>query len=105
MPQQDPLDSAWVGYLERLGLPLFLILFGCLIIWKLLPHVIDWFKSATGSHNAVASAVPDIKESLRKLADEGNEKLDLIDRRTQTIELRTAAIENRLNNPDHPRPS
>lgn len=87
------MDPTWLNLLERLGLPIFLILFGCAIVWKLLPHVFEWFKTSTHSAAVVAEAVPDIRESLHKMANENQQKLDAIDARTATIEARTARLE------------
>ncbi len=101
LSQDTPKTSDWADVLERLGVPVFLILFGCLIVWKLLPHVINWFTSATKSHGIVADAVPEIRDSLKKLANEGNVKLDAIDRRTQVIETRMESIESRLSEHHH----
>lgn len=101
LSQESPKTSDWADVLERLGVPVFLILFGCLIVWKLLPHVIAWFTSATKSHGVVAEAIPEIRDSLKKLANDGNEKLETIDRRTQVIETRTESIESRLSNLEH----
>lgn len=81
----NPADPNWLQLLERLGLPIFLILFACLVAWKLLPHVIDWFKQQTTSAKVVADAVPDMKASLAKMADGTGDKLDSIERRTQEI--------------------
>lgn len=78
-------DPAWLQLLERLGLPIFLILFACLVVWKLLPYVIEWFKAQTTSAKAVADAVPDMKASLSKMADGMQDKFDAIERRTQEI--------------------
>lgn len=94
--QQDPVtDPSWLQLLERLGLPLFLILFGCAIVWKLLPHVIDWFKANASSAKVVAEAVPDMKDSLHRMANEGQRKLDSIDMRTSVIEQRTSKLEEK----------
>lgn len=84
-PQPVAADPSWLNLLERLGLPVFLILFGCMILWKLLPHMIEWFKTSILSQKAVAAAVPEIKESLEKLANEGQSKLHDIDARTKEI--------------------
>lgn len=95
LPQETPapMDPSWLQLLERLGLPLFLILFGCAIVWKLLPHVVEWFKANTASAKVVAEAVPDMKDSLHKLANDGQRKLDAIDSRTSVIEQRTSKLE------------
>ena len=85
----EHVDPSWLQLLERLGLPIFLILFGCAIIWKLLPYVIEWFKQGTISARIVAEAVPDMKDSLQKMAGMGSTsqaKLDRIDERTVAIE-------------------
>lgn len=87
------MDPSWLQLLERLGLPIFLILFGCAIVWKLLPHVVDWFKANATSAKVVAEAVPDMKDSLHKMANEGQRKLDSIDTRTSVIEQRTSKLE------------
>ena len=86
-------DPSWLQLLERLGLPIFLILFGCAIVWKLLPHVVDWFKANAASAKVVAEAVPDMKQSLHKIANEGQNKIDAIDSRTAVIEQRTSRLE------------
>lgn len=78
-------DPSWLQLLERLGLPVFLILFGCMIVWKLLPYMIEWFKTSILSQKAVAQAVPEIEESLKKLANDGQTKLNDIDARTKEI--------------------
>lgn len=88
-------DPSWLTLLERLGLPIFLILFGCAIVWKLLPHVIDWFKANATSAKVVAAAVPDMKESLHKMANDGQRKIDAIDSRTSIIEQRTSKLEEK----------
>lgn len=85
MPATQVADPNWLQLLERLGLPIFLILFGCMVAWKLLPHIIEWFKQQTASAKVVADAVPDMKESLAKMADGTQDKLDTIERRTQEI--------------------
>lgn len=87
------LDPSWLQLLERLGLPIFLILFGCAVVWKLLPHVVDWFKTNSESAKAVAEAVPNMKQSLQKIANEGQEKINAIDSRTAVIEQRTSRLE------------
>lgn len=92
--QPTAVDPSWLQLLERLGLPLFLILFGCAIVWKLLPHVVDWFNSNAASAKAVTEAMPDMKDSLHKMANEGQRKLDLIDARTSVIEQRTSKLED-----------
>jgi hypothetical protein len=87
-------EPGWLTLLERLGLPIFLILFGCMIIWKLLPYVIEWFKTQTASAAAVKEAVPGIKSSLEKMAEgtSGNQdKLEAIDRKTNEILQRLPA--------------
>lgn len=89
-------DPSWLQFLERLGLPVFLILFVCMIVWKLLPHVIEWFKTSTNSAKVVAEAVPDMKDSLSKMANDGQRKLEAIDARTVVLEQKTTEILQRL---------
>ncbi len=99
-------DPSWLTLLERLGLPVFLILFGCLVVWKLLPHVINWFVTQTKTAGIMSDSIPDIKESLHKLANEGQQTLKAIDERTKNIQdhqktlevvdQRTKLIEDRL---------
>lgn len=94
-PVAEHVDPSWLQLLERLGLPIFLILFGCAIVWKLLPYIIEWFKQGTISARIVAEAVPDMKESLQKMASIGSTnqaKLDKIDERTAAIEHKADQI-------------
>jgi hypothetical protein len=93
---QDSADPSWLQLAERLGLPIFLILFGCMIVWKLLPHVIDWFKESTASAKVVKEAVPDMKDALTKMANEGQQKLTSIDARTVLLEQKANEILLRL---------
>ena len=93
------LDPAWLQLLERLGVPIFLILFGCAVVWKLLPYVLEWFKQGTVSARIVAEAVPDIKESLHRMAGNaatGEQRLTSIEQRTVTLERHTEEILRRL---------
>ena len=104
MPQDvnaevSAIDPAWLQLMERLGLPIFLILFGCAVVWKLLPYVLEWFKQGTVSARAVADAVPDIKDSLQRMASSavaGEQKLQSIEQRTVTLEKHTEEILRRL---------
>jgi hypothetical protein len=99
-PASDPtLDPAWLQLLERLGLPIFLILFGCAVVWKLLPYVLEWFKQGTVSARIVAEAVPDIKDSLHRMAGSaamGEQRLNQIEQRTVVLERHTEEILRRL---------
>jgi len=82
-------DPSWLQLLERLGLPIFLILFGCAIIWKLLPYVIEWFKQGTVSARTVAEAMPDVKVSLQRMADgltNSHEKLEKLDDKLEKLD-------------------
>jgi len=93
------MDPAWLQLMERLGLPIFLILFGCAVVWKLLPYVLEWFKQGTISARTVAEAVPDIKDSLHRMASSavaGEQKLQSIEQRTLTLEKHTEEILRRL---------
>lgn len=85
--------------LERLGLPVFLVGFICAVVWKLLPYVIEWFKQGTLSAQIVAEAVPDMKDSLHRMANAtilGEQKLAAIDARTAEIEKNTERILSKL---------
>ena len=62
-------SSFWIDLIERMGLPLALIFFGCLLVWRLHPHVIEWFKESTNSMKVLSLAVPQMQDSLRKVAD------------------------------------
>jgi hypothetical protein len=101
MPIATPsADPAWLQLLERLGLPIFLILFGCAVVWKLLPYVLEWFKQGTASARIVAEAVPDMKDSLHKLAHAamaGETRLQHIEQRTVVLERHTEEILRRLD--------
>ena len=90
------MPETWVDFIERLGLPIFIVLFLCAIVWKLLPHVIDWFKQSTESAKVVGDSIPDMKDSLHKIANDGQQKLEVIDRRTEGLERDTQAILQRL---------
>lgn len=59
----------WTEVIERFGVSVLLILFGCLIIWKLLPHVIRWIKTSTAQSEAVSESVPRLERSLEDIAD------------------------------------
>lgn len=94
-----PIDPTWLQLLERLGLPIFLILFGCAIVWKLLPYVLEWFKQGTVSARIVAEAIPDMKDSLHKMAQAtvvGEHRLQSIEQRTGVLEKHTEEILRRL---------
>jgi hypothetical protein len=87
------MDPSWPQLLERFGLPVFLIVFGCLIVWKLLPHVIEWLKTASAAQSVVVNSVPDIKEALQKIANEGQAKLEAIYTRTEVMEKKLDRLE------------
>lgn len=96
---ETAMDPAWLQLMERLGLPIFLILFGCAVVWKLLPYVIEWFKQGTISARIVAEAIPDMKDSLQKMATSavaGEHRLQNIEQRTMTLERHTEEILRRL---------
>lgn len=101
---QDPtptsmLEPTWLDLLERIGLPVFIIVFMCAVVWKLLPYVVEWFKQGTASAQIVAEAIPDMKESLHRMANStvlGEQKLQAIDARTVEIEKNTERILSKL---------
>lgn len=80
------MESSWITFIERLGLPIFLILFCCAIIWKLLPHVIAWFTASTKTAQLVADSIPGIRDSLATLADQTPSHIQSIDLRLQILE-------------------
>lgn len=63
----------WVEVVDRFGIAAFLIIFGVLVIWKLLPHVITWFKASTRQATTVNSAVPRIERNLEVIANEAQQ--------------------------------
>lgn len=80
-------------------MPIFLILFGCAIVWKLLPYVLEWFKQGTVSARIVAEVIPDMKDSLHKMAQAtvvGEHRLQSIEQRTGILEKHTEEILRRL---------
>jgi len=88
-------DPTWLTILERLGLPIFLVLFICAVAWKLLPHVVEWFKQGTVSAKIVADAIPDMRESLHQMAQStliGEEKLKTIEQKADQIHRNTEQI-------------
>lgn len=93
------LEPTWLDLLERIGLPVFLVVFMCAVVWKLLPYIIEWFKQGTMSAQIVAEAIPDMKESLHRMANAtviGEQKLQSIDARTVEIEKNTERILSEL---------
>ena len=93
------LDPTWLNIMERIGLPIFIVLFICAVVWKLLPYIIEWFKQGTASAQIVAEAIPDMKESLHRMANAtviGEQKLQAIDARTVEIEKNTERILSKL---------
>ena len=92
-------DPTWLQMIERLGLPLALIVFGCAVVWKLMPHVIEWFKAGTATARSVAEAMPTVKDSLNRLANSaqvGEVHLAAIDKRTQEIESKADQILSKI---------
>lgn len=71
--------------LERLGLPVFLVLFLCALVWKLWPHLIEWFKKSTEQSEIVSEAIPSIKDSLQKMAQQGQETMNRIEAKADQI--------------------
>lgn len=87
----------WQGLLERHGISVFLVLFMCAVIWKLLPHMIEWFKTTTHQAEVVSEAVPDIRISLKAMAQNNEAKLNCIEARTGRLEEKTERILEKLN--------
>jgi hypothetical protein len=99
LTSQDPppIEASGLSLVERLGVPIFLVLFICAIIWKLLPHVVAWFQASIKSQDVIIEAVPDMRESLHRLANDGQKTLDIIDRRTQKMEEQLDDINGRMS--------
>lgn len=91
--------KAWVYVVSNVGFPVGLLLFLCLVAWKLLPHIISWFKATTAQSHAVHDAVPEIKKSLASIAtDAGGIKIlvargERLEGRMDSLEQRTKRIE------------
>ncbi len=81
----------WTQVIDTFGVPVFIVLFGALIIWKLLPHVVDWVKTSTRQAEIVGQAVPRIERNLETIAD-GSKHIEAVAEAASRTEQKTDAV-------------
>jgi hypothetical protein len=91
--------KTWIQVVNNVGVPVSILVFFGLVAWKLVPHVITWFKATTAQSHMVSDAVPEIKKSLASIATDAGElkafvqRADRLEAHVETIAERTKRIE------------
>lgn len=83
----DPLP-AWLQIAERFGVSFLLLVFALLVAWKLVPHLIAWFKASIQSAHTVNDAVPRIEKNLEEIA-KGSKGMNSVAAATARTEQKT----------------
>ena len=69
----------------------------CAIVWRLLPYLVEWFKTSTKQSEVIIEAIPDIRESMKLMAHNNEDKLNCIEARTQRLEETTDQILEKIS--------
>lgn len=57
--------EVFVDILSRIGLPLVIIIFLGIVIWKLMPHINEWLKQMTDDRRRAATREGELGELIR----------------------------------------
>lgn len=77
VPAVDTTDPLWLTTIERFGLSVFLVLFACIIAWRLVPHLI----TLIGRVSTLVQHLDEVLGASRKSIDDILERINVIERR------------------------
>lgn len=92
-------EHSWISIVNNVGVPITILVFGGLVVWRLLPHVVKWLVASTEQSHMVSEAVPGIQKSLESVAKDANQLKafvalgERVESRVKTIEERTQRLE------------
>lgn len=70
-PLQSPStpETDWMRAINQWGVPLALIVFGCALVWRSWPRLLDWFSGQIALTSTASERLPKIAESLEGLPE------------------------------------
>lgn len=82
---ESSLINEWIHVVSQVGVPVGLIIFFCIFIWSLRPHIVEWFRESTKQAKVVSEAIPHMNKSLEHIANDATQRLATVERKVDEI--------------------